>query len=268
MKATNMRKNELRSKAQRGEVAINAWASMGSGYMAEILGHAGFDSVTVDLQHGAFGFDTAVQLLQAISSTPAVPLARSSDSSLAQINKLLDAGAYGIICPLIESVDQAAAFARSCRYPPRGIRSFGPARGLTYGGNDYPSYADEEILTLAMIETVPALEAVESILEIEELDGIYFGPSDLGLAMGIGPNAWPSKAMSDAISHALQAAKSRGKYSGIFAGTPEMARSMATQGFDLVTPGNDTHLLKSAASQRIDVVRGGRQVDRCESGAK
>lgn len=267
MKVTEMRKNELRSKARRGEVAINAWVSMGSSYMAEILGHAGFDSVTVDLQHGVFGFDTAVQLLQAISSTPAVPLARSSDNSLAQINKLLDAGAYGIICPFIESVDQAAAFARSCRYPPRGVRSFGPARGLTYGGSDYALHADDEVLTLAMIETVPALDAVEAILEIDELDGIYFGPSDLGLAMGLGPNAWPSPAMSEAISHVLDAAKSRGKYSGIFAGTPEMAQSMAVLGFDLVTPGNDSHLLKSAASQRIEAVRGASRVDRSKSSA-
>lgn len=251
-----------------GEVAVNAWASMGSSYMVEILGHSGFDAVTVDLQHGVFGFDTAVHLLQAISSTPAVPLARCSENSLAQINKLLDAGAYGIICPLIETVDQAAAFAKACRYPPRGNRSFGPARGLTYGGSDYASFADDEILTLAMIETVPALEAVEAILDIDEVDGIYFGPSDLGLAMGLGSNAWPSTAMNDAISHVLEAAKSRGKYSGIFTGTQEMARSMAAQGFNLVTPGNDTHLLKSAASQRIEGVRAACPDDLCENSAQ
>ena len=250
-----MRSNALKARARCGEVAVNAWVSMGSGYLAEILGHAGFDSVTVDLQHGAYGFDTAVQLLQAISSTPAMPLVRSAGSTLAEINKLLDAGAYGVICPLIETVDQAAAFARACRYPPRGMRSFGPARGLTYGGPDYARGADDEILSLAMLETLPALDAIERILDVEELDGIYFGPSDLGLAMGLGSDAWPSPAMDEAIAHVLAAVKARGKYAGIFAGTPQMACAMAAQGFHLVTPGNDAQLLRSAASQRIEPVR-------------
>lgn len=250
-----MRTNTLKQLAGSRTIAVNAWISMGSGYLAEVLGHAGFDAVTVDLQHGAFGFDTAVQLLQAISSTPAVPLARSSGSTLAEINKLLDAGAYGIICPLVESVDDAVAFARACRYPPRGMRSFGPARGLTYGGSDYAAHADDEILSLAMIETVRALDAVERILEVDELDGIYMGPSDLGLAMGLGPSSWPAPAMQQAIQRVLNATRARGKYAGIFASTPEMASQMAAMGFDLVTPGNDVHLLRAAAAQRIDAVR-------------
>ena len=107
-----MRPNLLKQLQHDKRTAINAWVSMGSGYLAEVLGHSGFDAVTVDLQHGPFGFDQAVQLLQAVSATPAVPLARSSGSTLAEINKLLDAGAYGIVCPLIDDVDQAAAFAR------------------------------------------------------------------------------------------------------------------------------------------------------------
>lgn len=250
-----MRTNTLKQMAGSRTMAVNAWISMGNGYLAEVLGHAGFDAVTVDLQHGAFGFDTAVQLLQAISSTPAVPLARSSASTLAEINKLLDAGAYGIICPLVESVDDAAAFARACRYPPRGMRSFGPARGLTYGGPDYAAHADDEILSLAMIETVRALDAVERILEVDELDGIYMGPSDLGLAMGLGPSSWPAPAMQQAIQQVLDVTRARGKYAGIFASTPEMAGQMAAMGFDLVTPGNDVHLLRAAAAQRIDAVR-------------
>lgn len=250
-----MRPNTLKTLAREGRVAVNAWVSMGSSYLAEILGHVGFDAVTVDLQHGAYGFDTAVQLLQAISSTPAIPLARSAGSTLAEINKLLDAGAYGVICPLIESVDQAADFARACRYPPRGVRSYGPARGLTYGGTDYPQHADEHVLSLAMIETLPALAAIERILDVDELDGIYMGPSDLGLAMGIGPSAWPAKEMADAVEHVLAAARRRGKYAGIFTGSVEMSQVMSRIGYHLVTPGNDAQLLRSAAGARIDDVR-------------
>ncbi len=250
-----MRPNTLKTLAREGRVAVNAWVSMGSSYLAEILGHAGFDAVTIDLQHGAYGFDTAVQLLHAVSSTPAIPLARSAGGTLAEINKLLDAGAYGVICPLIETVDEAAAFAAACRYPPRGVRSYGPARGLTYGGMDYPQHADDHVLSLAMIETIPALEAVERILDVDELDGIYMGPSDLGLAMGIGHNAWPAKDMADAVAHVLAAAQRRGKYAGIFAGSVEMSQAVSAMGYHMVTPGNDAQLLRTAAAIRIDGVR-------------
>nr|CBA30049.1 hypothetical protein Csp_A15210 [Curvibacter putative symbiont of Hydra magnipapillata] len=148
------------------------------------------------------------------------------------------------------------------QYPPRGFRSFGLQRLL------------RELTTHRMLmmkfdigndRNGTALEAVEAILEIDELDGIYFGPSDLGLAMGIGSNAWPSPAMRDAISHVLEAAKSRGKYSGVFASSPEMAQSMAAQGFDLVTPGNDAHMLKAGANQRIEAVRGAWTANRSRS---
>ena len=111
-----MRPNHLKQLQREKRTAINAWVSMGSGYLAEVLGHSGFDAVTVDLQHAPMGFDMAVHLLQAISATPAVPLARCAGSTLAEINKLLDAGAYGIICPLIDSVDEAAFFACSASW--------------------------------------------------------------------------------------------------------------------------------------------------------
>ena len=250
-----MRPNHLKQLHREKRTAVNAWVSMGSGYLAEVLGHSGFDAVTVDLQHAPFGFDQAVHLLQAISATPAVPLARCASLTLAEVNKLLDAGAYGIICPLIHSVDEAATFARTCRYPPRGARSFGPARGLLYGGSDYLSKADDEILSLAMIETTNSLDQIERIIDVEELDGVYVGPSDLGIAMGLGPNAWPDERMTQAIEHILRVVQSRGKYAGIFCGPAEMGEACTALGYDLVTPGNDVHLLRAGATARIDGVR-------------
>ncbi len=250
-----MRPNRLKQLQTEKRTAINAWVSMGSGYLAEVLGHTGFDAVTVDLQHAPMGFDLAVQLLQAISATPAVPLARCAGSTLAEINKLLDAGAYGVICPLIDNVDEAAFFARACRYPPRGARSFGPARGLLYGGADYLAQADGQIMSLAMIETTNALEQIERIMDVEELDGVYVGPSDLGIAMGLGPNAWPDERMTQAVAHILQAVHARGKYAGIFCGPAEMGEACARMGYDLVTPGNDVQLLRAGAEARIKGVR-------------
>nr|CBA30051.1 hypothetical protein Csp_A15220 [Curvibacter putative symbiont of Hydra magnipapillata] len=137
-----MRKNELKKKAQRGELAINAWVSMGSSYLAEILGHTGFDSVTVDLQHGVFGFDTAVQLLQAISSTPAIPIARSSDSSLAQINKLLGCSAYASSAPLLKRLIKPQIL-RDLAVSAAWLQKLWPPETTTRA--DYPSHADDEI---------------------------------------------------------------------------------------------------------------------------
>lgn len=256
-----MRPNHLKKLQQEKRTAVNAWVSMGSGYLAEVLGHIGFDAVTVDLQHAPFGFDQAVHLLQAISATPAVPLARCAGLTLAEINKLLDAGAYGIICPLIDNVDQAAMFARSCRYPPRGARSFGPARGLLYGGSDYLTKADDEILSLAMIETPNALEQIERIMDVEELDGVYVGPSDLGIAMGLGPNAWPDPRMTQAVAHILDVVHARGKYAGIFCGPAEMGETCTRMGYDLVTPGNDVQLLRAGAEVRIKGVRSAQRLE-------
>lgn len=250
-----MRRNPLKQLQKEKRTAVNAWVSMGSGYLAEVMGHCGFDAVTVDLQHAPLGFDQAVHLLQAISCTPAVPLARCAGTTLAEINKLLDAGAYGIICPLVDNVDQAAHFARTCRYPPLGARSYGPARGLLYGGSDYLEHANSEIMSLAMIETTNALDDIARIIDVDELDGVYVGPSDLGIAMGLGPNAWDDPRMAEAIAHILEVVHARGKYAGIFCGPAEMAEHCTRLGYDLITPGNDVQLLRSGATARIDGVR-------------
>src|SRR6185312_4258289 len=132
---------------QQDEVVICGWLSTDSPYLAEVLSYGGYEAVTVDLQHGMYGIDRAVTLLQAVSAGPAVPMARCPSADTATIGKLLDAGAYGIVCPSVDTVEQAVAFVRACRYPPVGTRSFGPSRGLLYGGPDYVDRADETVLT-------------------------------------------------------------------------------------------------------------------------
>ena len=175
---------------RRQESLVNAWLAIPSTYSAEVMGHQGFDSVTVDLQHGMIGFDAAIPMLQALSST-AVPLARVSKNDPALVMRLLDAGAYGIICPMVSTPEQARDFVSACRYPPKGGRSFGPARGLLYGGADYFAHADREIVTLAMLETVEAVANADAILAVEGLDEICIGPNDLSLAYGKPPKSEP-----------------------------------------------------------------------------
>jgi len=252
-----VRINQLREKLNQDGPVICGWQSSDSPYLAEVLSYAGYDAVTVDLQHGMFGLDRAVTLLQAISAGPAVPLARCPSHDAATIGKLLDAGAYGIICPAVDSAEQAAAFVRACRYPPTGARSFGPSRGLLYGGPDYADHADGTVLTWAMIESATALENLDEILDTPGLDAVYVGPNDLALSLGERPGAVsPAPVVLAALERVATRARAAGRWAGAFAGDAALARRQAEMGFHLVTPGNDVGILGQAIAERIAAVRG------------
>jgi 4-hydroxy-2-oxoheptanedioate aldolase len=253
----SMRPNRLRDVLDSGAPAVTGWVSVDSPYLAEVQSYCGYDAVTVDLQHGMFGLDRAVTLLQAVSAGPAVPLARCPSHDPATIGKLLDAGAYGIICPAVDDADQAAAFVRASHYPPAGARSFGPSRGLLYGGPDYLSYADDTILTWAMIESRQSLANLEAILATPGLDGIYVGPNDLALSLGEMPVPGdPSQQVADALVRIAEAARAAGRWAGVFCADPNMARRMIEIGYQLVTPGTDVGIFRAAATKRIETSRG------------
>ena len=187
-----MRKNKLRKIAKDGGTIINGWCAIPNSYSAEVYAHCGWDSVTIDLQHGPIDFQAAVGMLQAISTTDAVPMCRVPWNDAAIIMKLLDAGSYGLICPMINTREEAEQFVSFGRYPPIGTRSMGPNRAVQYGGADYWQGANDEVLLFAMIETQAGLKNLESILSVKGLDGVYVGPSDLSLAMGKPPTLDPS----------------------------------------------------------------------------
>ncbi len=247
-----MRKNQLKDILSRGEPIVNSWLSVPSSYLAEGAGHQGFHSVTVDLQHGMIGFETAISMLQAISATPAVPLVRSPSRDPEAVMHLLDAGAYGVICPMISTREQVEELVAACRYPPIGTRSFGPARGKLYGGPDYFDAANHEILCVPMIETAEALQNIDEILSTPGIDMIYVGPNDLALDLGEKPNADSHDSeTSKAIAHILNRAKSAKVPTGIFCSNGEMANRRLCEGFDLVTPGNDFNVLMTGMQLEI-----------------
>ncbi|MDQ2738335.1 MAG: aldolase/citrate lyase family protein [Actinomycetota bacterium] len=252
-----MRANRLRELFESGTPSVSAWLSIDSPYLAEVLSYAGYDAVTVDLQHGMYGLDSAVSLLQAVSAGPAVPMARCPSHDAATIGKMLDAGAYGIICPGVDTAEQATAFVSACRYPPAGQRSFGPSRGLLYGGSDYVEHADRTVLTWAMIESVVALGNLDAILATPGLDGVYVGPNDLALSLGEvpGQNKLPPRTAAT-VERVAAAAREAGRWAGIFCADPHVARQMIQMGYGLVTPGNDAGLMRQAAAERIAIVRG------------
>lgn len=250
-----MKFNGLKQLVKDNDFATNAWLSVPSSYSAEVVAHCGFDAVTVDLQHGMIDFGQALTMLQAISTTAAIPLVRPSSSEPAQIMRLLDAGAYGVICPQVDNAEIAKAVVGACRYPPTGERSFGPARGLLYGGADYFAHANNEVLVFVMIESRQAVQNLDSILAVPGIDGIYIGPNDLSLSYCGQPSAEPEGEVADVIEFIRSTAEQRQMLTGIFCADGAMARRRIDQGFQLVTPGNDAGNLKKGYLLQLSQMR-------------
>jgi 4-hydroxy-2-oxoheptanedioate aldolase len=251
-----MRPNRLRELFAARQTALGGWCSINSPFAAELMGHSGFDAVVVDLQHGPLYLDAAVPMLQAISATGAMPMARCSANLFFEINKLLDAGAYGIVCPMIDTAEDARAFVGACRYPPAGTRSFGPTRGVLYGGDDYFKHANGTIVAYGMVETPQGLANLDAICAVDGLDGIFVGPSDLSLALGVSPMPrWRESPLAETLAKILEATHAAGKMAGIFCVSVEFAVDMKKLGYDFVVLSNDAALLRGAAQQWVGALR-------------
>jgi 4-hydroxy-2-oxoheptanedioate aldolase len=252
-----MKENRLRTLWQDGRAAVNGWLAIADGFSAETMAHQGWDSLTVDLQHGIVDYQSMVGMLQAISTTPTVPVVRVPWLEPASLMKALDAGAYALICPMVNTRDEAARLVAWTTYAPRGKRSFGPMRGLLYGGPDYPQHADATIVRFAMIETAQALDNLDAILSVEGIDAIYIGPSDLSLALGCTPTFDDVEPpVAQAIDHILDRALAHGRVAGIHNGTPESALARIAKGFRFVTVGSDARLLAAGSQQILGRMRG------------
>ncbi len=256
-----MRKNKLKELFKKCKTILNGWLQIPSSFSAEVMAHQGWDSCTLDIQHGVIDYSNALGMLQSLSTTEVTPLARVNWNEPGQIMKILDAGCYGIICPMVSNKKEAEKFVKACMYPPKGYRSFGPIRGLLYGGTDYAKNANDEILKLAMIETKEALDKLDEILDTPNLDGIYIGPADLSLAVGEEPGfdrPENSKAYKE-ILRILELTKKRNLLAGIHNGSVEYAQNMISKGFDLVTVGSDQRFMSSGAKSVIDKIKGSKK---------
>ncbi len=246
-----MRPNRLRTLWQSGGAAINGWLAIANSFSAETMAHQGWDSLTIDLQHGVVDYQAMVPMLQAISTTDTVPVVRVPWLDASALMKALDAGAAAVICPMVNTREQAQQLVAYTHYAPRGTRSFGPIRALLYSGADYAAHANDSIVTFAMIETAEALDNLDDILSVEGLDAVYIGPSDLSLALGCRPvfDDVDPKAQQ-AIDHILARAKAHGLVAGIHNGTAEGALARIAAGFQFVTVSSDARLI-AAGSQQI-----------------
>lgn len=235
-----------------GGNAVNAWLSIPSTFSAEIMARQGFDSFTIDLQHGLVDYQMALTMMQAISFSDKAIMARVPWMEPGIVMKILDAGAHGIICPMINTAEEAEAFVGACQYSPRGYRSSGPTRAVMVHGGDYVSQANDKIITLAMVETKQALENVEEIAATPGLTGIYVGPGDLGLSLGYEPKLDQTEpAVVDAIDRILAATQKAGIYCGIHCLTPGYIKQVFGKGFHLATLASDVRLLSSSAADQL-----------------
>lgn len=251
-----MRENALRALWKAGKPAINGWLAIPNSFSAETMAHQGWDSLTIDLQHGMVDYQAMVPMLQAISTTNTVPVVRVPWLEPSALMKALDAGACGVICPMVSTREQAQQLVAWTHYAPRGTRSFGPIRALLYSGADYAQNANDQIVTFAMIETAQALDNLDAIMSVEGLDAVYIGPSDLSLALGCRPvfDDVDPKAQQ-AIDHILERAKAHGLVAGIHNGAPEVALARIAQGFQFVTVGSDARLMAAGAQQAVAKMR-------------
>ncbi len=246
-----MRSNALREIWDKGGAATNGWLAIPSGFSAETMAHQGWDALTIDLQHGVVDYQAMVAMLQAISTTSTVPLVRLPWLEPGIAMKALDAGAYGVICPMINTREDAEKLVAWTHYAPRGTRSYGPVRAQLYAGADYAAFANDTLVRFAMIETAQALDNLDDILAVEGLDAVYVGPADLSLALGCVPTFDDvAPKVADAIKHVVECAKQRGVIAGIHNGTPEGALARIRMGFQFVTVSSDARLI-AAGAQRI-----------------
>ena len=246
-----MRVNRVKELWNKNQVAIGGWLTIPSGISAEIMAHQKWHVLTIDMQHALVSVTDMVPMITAISSTDVMPFVRVPWLEPGIIMKALDAGSYGVICPMINSREDAERFVSYCRYAPKGTRSFGPGRAVLYAGNDYTMNANETILTLAMIETKIALDNLKEILSVEGLDAVFVGPSDLGLSLGYAPGDHEEPVLIEAIEKILTTAKSNGKRAGIYTLSTDYARRMINLGFDYVVISSDARMLTIQANKTL-----------------
>jgi 4-hydroxy-2-oxoheptanedioate aldolase len=234
----------LRARWERDEVVHASWITMPEPLGAEILARQGWPALVLDLQHGAIDDPGALRVLQALHGTGCTPLLRIPWLDPGAVMKALDRGAEGVICPMIDSAEQAERFVQACLYPPMGIRSWGPVRAGLDGAGAYAARANDEVVPIVQIETLGALEQLDAILAVPGLGAVFVGPNDLAWALGHGPGSDREEPELMALQRDIaQRARARGVQAGIHCASPAYARRMVEEGYRLITIGSDASFL-------------------------
>ena len=247
----------LRDKWAKGEPVFGLFASLPCAFACEVAAIKGVDYISVDQQHGVCDYHDMVEMARAIDARGAVPLTRVPANEDWIIGKSLDAGAQGVIIPMVSTPAQAAKAVAACRYPPKGERSNGPARAAIVMGTRDQKALGDGVLCLPMIETLEGLENVEAIAATPGLDGLYIGPSDLAISLGLGPGLDRDEPQHiAAVAKILAACQKSGIVPGIHTGSPRFAKQFAAKGFKLITFGGDAGFLRAGVERAVGELKG------------
>ncbi|MBI2195156.1 MAG: hypothetical protein HYU36_24515 [Planctomycetes bacterium] len=241
-------RSKIRDRLQKGEVSIGSWLNLGSPLAAEVLACAGFDWLAVDTEHSPVGLAQITEIFRAIEARGATPIARAWDHQPETLGRLLDAGAFGLVAPHVQNASQAEAIAQACRFPPKGRRSLGTGRWLTWG-LDYMKWFDGEIVVIPQIEDREGIDQAEAIMAVEGVDIGFLGPSDLAMEMGV---AFGSREHEEAIQHFLAACGKAGKPCGIPVGSGAAVRQRKEQGFVFFDLSADMAFLDVEAKRQLE----------------
>jgi 4-hydroxy-2-oxoheptanedioate aldolase len=251
----------LAGRLARNREALCAWVAMNEPAVAEQLAREAFDAVMLDMQHGAVDFAGAMRSILSVAIAGKPTIVRVPIGEFALASRLLDAGACGILAPMINSGQDARRFVEFVKFPPLGQRSWGPRAALTLSGLDAPAYlktANAMTQAIAMIETRAALDALDEILGVEGVDGVFVGPSDLSIALSGGISVEPrGAALMTEARRVAERAKAHGKYAAMFCFDGADARAMRGLGFSLCTIASDQALLRDAARRELSAARAG-----------
>jgi 4-hydroxy-2-oxoheptanedioate aldolase len=249
-------KNSVRERWNKGIPTINGWLTLPVALSAEIMARTGFDSVTIDMQHGAIDYPDTLEMLTALAATEVTPLVRVPNSDPTFITRVLDIGALGVICPMISSAAEARTFAAGARYYPVGNRSSGPLRAAMIYGADYFKQVNDAVLVLGMVETPGAIANLEEILEIETMDGIYVGPNDLGITMGMAAGTDREEPeFIRTLEDIARRANAHRKIPGLHTNSSKYASRAIALGFGFVTVCADAGLIREGAAAAVREVR-------------
>ena len=252
-------KNNFKRMLREQKPGIVGWLAIPSGFSAEIMAQCGWDAITVDLQHGVQDYQSMVCCFQAMQTHPVTPLVRVPVNEPGIIGKVLDAGAHGVICPMVNTRTEAEAMVSACLYPPKGKRSNGPIRAGLYGvSTDYQKVANEEVMVIPMIETIEAVNNLESILDVPGIDCVYIGPSDLGISMGKPPVLdREDPEMMKIYTHVIAECRKRNILTGIHSNSAAYSVKMIETGFNWVAIANDSSLMAMASKDVVGKFRQG-----------
>ena len=252
--------NRIKEIWAGGGAAIGGWLAIPSGYSAEVMAKAGYDALTVDMQHGVQDYQSLIVCYQAIGASGPVPMARVPWLEPGIVGKALDGGAAGIICPMVNTPEQAKDLVSYMRYPPFGVRSHGPIRAGAYGeAGTYYKTANADVICMPMIETEEAVNNIDAIVDVPGVDAVYIGPGDLGFSMGLPPRLDREEPhILKMYERVLAACARRGIYAGLHNGSAAYAIRMIEMGFRFVVIANDSGIMLRGAKSDVEAVNSAR----------